>query len=96
MSNGQAHISKLDFPTIDSRTPLLNNEPGSSDSSVHSDHSYQGAYHGRFFERVAKNIQEKDKRRILREVQRYVSFIWAIVSWYEQLSSPLKVRSHII
>lgn len=89
-NHGGLRIDKLDFPAADSRTPLLHSANHNDASSfVSSAASMDGR--GRFFEDVAEGIQAQDRARFQRESVRYVSFAWAIISWYawsEALTDP--------
>jgi len=69
MPDGNGRIDKLDYPTrtTNSSNPVNGGPSGSSLA-------------GRFFEQVAESIQDQDRRLMKREVTRYVSFVWAILS----------------
>ncbi|KAF1981238.1 MFS general substrate transporter [Aulographum hederae CBS 113979] len=67
-SNG---INKLDYPGPDSRQPLLQDSQSATSQTSHA---------GSFFEQVAEGIQEQDRQKMKREVIRYSSFVWAVVS----------------
>ena len=102
MPSGHGHIDKLDFPSSDSssRERVLHSSEGdlrydrSRQTSVGSLQTETG-FNGRFFERVAENIQARDRKRIKREVLRYFSFFWAIISWYVG-SKAARFRSSLI
>ena len=62
--------------TTDSDPLLQDNDdhPGGRPDSRSSAHGY-------FLEHVAEGLQLRDRQRKTKELVRYVSFIWAIVSW---------------
>ncbi|KAF2747303.1 MFS general substrate transporter [Sporormia fimetaria CBS 119925] len=66
-------IDKLDFPV---RHPLL--DTVRNGDSNH--HSQENSYAGSFFEQVAEGIMEQDRRRLNRQILRWLSFVWAIVN----------------
>lgn len=78
MPERNGKIDKLEFPSRNERTPLIKDaqrvsSPERSQASSHA---------GRFFEDVAEGIQNQDRARLSREIVRYGSFVWAILSWY--------------
>lgn len=76
MPRGQ--IGKLDFPAGNERTRLLEDSEPIDSPGVES--SRRSGY---FFEQVAQGIQERDRARLKRELTKSISFVWAIISWYE-------------
>ncbi|OCK78916.1 MFS monocarboxylic acid transporter-like protein [Lepidopterella palustris CBS 459.81] len=73
-SNG---IDKLDYrPSSDPRRPLLQPDAESDFSRPSQDTSYAGS----FFDQVAEGIAERDRRKIQRQVVRWLSFVWAIIN----------------
>ncbi|KAK8168843.1 MFS monocarboxylic acid transporter [Phyllosticta citrichinensis] len=85
---GTNHIDKLDYPSTGGQRRLLHPTdlpaPGrvpaqdrSDDSTTRSDQS--NAYAGSFFERVAEQIQERDREMMRRAVLRYGGFACAVV-----------------
>ncbi len=75
---GGAHIDALDITAGRDRKPLLR---GRDDAPGSSRNSRDASNAGSFFEQVAEGIQERDRRLMQRQVVRYTSFGWAIVSW---------------
>lgn len=72
MPDGNGRIGKLDFPN--------RSRDGDNDgASVGSNHSGV-AHSGHFFEHVAEGVLDRDREKMRREVLRYASFFWAIVS----------------
>lgn len=89
MPERNGRIDKLEFPSRNERTPLIKDaqrvsSPEPSQASSHA---------GRFFEDVAEGIQNQDRARLGREIVRYGSFIWAILSWYVIQPARLPFRT---
>jgi len=80
MAPSNGHIDKLDFPAPDERRPLLQGNGGSADLSPGRSHTTSCS--GSFFEQVAEGIQERDRKRMQRQIARYGTFLVAIVNWY--------------
>ena len=74
-SNGNG-IDKLDYRPSDACRPLLQPDADSDSSRPSQDTSYAGS----FFEQVAEGIAERDRRKMQRQVVRWLSFIWAILN----------------
>jgi MFS family permease len=74
-SNGNG-IDKLDYRPSDARRPLLQPDADSDSSRPSQDTSYAGS----FFEQVAEGIAERDRRKMQRQVVRWLGFIWAILN----------------
>lgn len=80
-------IDKLDYPSTGGQRRLLHpNDPGRvpaqdrrDDDSTRSDQT--NAYAGSFFERVAEQIQERDREMMRRAVARYGGFACAVFCW---------------
>ncbi|KAJ8612957.1 hypothetical protein MRB53_037165 [Persea americana] len=71
-------VRKLEYPTKepeDEHTSLI---PGSQ--RIASPGAGSGGHEGRFFEHVAEGIQQRDRALLQKEIVRYGSFIWAIIS----------------
>ena len=69
-------------PRKGERQPLLHPHERSEPSPGPSHESHETSRSGSFFEQVAEGIQERDRARMKQEVQRYGSFVSAILSWY--------------
>ncbi|KAB8416435.1 hypothetical protein FH972_024954 [Carpinus fangiana] len=81
--NGGARIDKLDFPAPSAHTSLLHqrNDDATSSRASSFTHSRDGLDpRGRFFEDVAEGIQARDRELFKRNLTRYSSFAWAIIS----------------
>ena len=76
MPDGNNRIGKLDFPSLDEQQTLLHST--SADDSRQPGHL--SGYTGHFFEDVAEGIQSRDREELRREIVRYGSFVWAILS----------------
>ncbi|KAF2197108.1 MFS monocarboxylic acid transporter [Delitschia confertaspora ATCC 74209] len=77
-SNGTSHngIHKLDYRPNDSRRPLLQPKRDSDSNRASQNTSHAGS----FFEQVAEGIMERDRKRIQRDMVRWLSFIWANIN----------------
>jgi len=75
--NGRATIDKKDY---NPRRPLLDPEDALVESDDQSSEEDSGHIVS-FFERVANGIMARDRARRTRDLRRYISFAWAIVTW---------------
>lgn len=64
------------------RTPLLQHGPDASHSEQHSAMTSVPGHDSFFFENVAEGMQERDRQRVAKEMVKYTSFVWAVISWY--------------
>lgn len=76
MPDGQ--IGRLDFPSDRTEQSRLLHDSERIDSPDEWPASRRSGY---FFENVAAGIQDRDRAQFKRELVRYTSFIWAIISW---------------
>lgn len=91
MAPTNGHIDKLDFPSPDERRPLLQSNGGPS-GEPSPGRSNTTSCSGSFFEQIAEGIQERDRARMAREVVRYLSFVVAVVNWYDSPHIPWSRR----
>lgn len=75
---GGAVIDKLDYRP---GRPLLRADDGDDDGESAGRASGEHSYAGSFFEQVAEGILDRDRKRIRRDVLRYLGFAWAIINW---------------
>ncbi|KAI9660260.1 MAG: putative monocarboxylate transporter mch1 [Alyxoria varia] len=68
-------IGRLEFRSHEEQAPLLRGGVAHGHSRQASRDTIRSSH---FFEDVAGGIQEKERKRMLREIRRYVSFFWAI------------------
>lgn len=79
MPNGSNAIGRLDFPSNNSNEhSRLIHDSERIDSPDEEPESSRSGY---FFENVANGIQNRDRALFKRELVRYTSFVWAILSW---------------
>jgi len=71
------NINKLNYPGPGARRPLLQDDASGNSARPSHDNSYAGS----FFEQVAEGIYTQDRQKMKREVVRYFSFAWAVVTW---------------
>lgn len=75
--NGGSKIDRLEIPSNERTRLLHDSQPIDSPPDTPASRS------GYFFETVAQGIQDRDRTLLKRELVRYTSFVWAILSWYE-------------
>lgn len=74
--DGGNTIDKLDYSP--GRPLLRTDDETDSPGRASGEHSYAGS----FFEQVAEGILDRDRKKMKREVRRYLGFVWAIINWY--------------
>lgn len=92
MPNGGTHVDRLEVPsntTNNERTRLLHDS-----QPIDSPPDTPASRGGYFFENVAQGVQDRDRAHLKRELVRYTSFIWAILSWQVGDCESSIQRSH--